>query len=98
MNVDFIQKLKRIFLEVLAAAFMTFGAVGVITTAVSISSAYKDTPGHKPVDRGFSGRPPYALAIGTALILGMAFYFNGHACRMRRDQVELPPVTTSDPK
>ena len=97
MNVSFVQKLKRFFFEALAAAFMAFGAVGVVTT-VSAAATFKSAPAHKPADRGLAGLPPYALAIGTALILGMAFYFNGHACRMRRDQIELPPVTTSDPE
>lgn len=79
-----LQKMKRIFLEAFSAAFLTFGAIGVLNTITSIKAHFTEAA-HKGVGGGFNERLSTSVWIlVTVVLLGIAFYVSHHARRLRR--------------
>lgn len=79
--------MKRVLFEALAATFMTLGAVGVLITLGSTKNLFDKLVLHGPTMNRHTVDALISTTIGflsAACILGIAFYFNGLAGRLRR--------------
>ena len=74
-----------------SAAFLTFGAIGVVGAIESIKVHFSETA-DKGVGGGLAERiPPLAWILVSVSLLGIAFYVSHHARRMRRTGSVSPP-------
>jgi hypothetical protein len=93
LSTSVLQNMKRILLEAFSAVFLTFGAISVLVTVGSISADFKGLPLHKGQRGGLLDRLPTPVwGVTTVLLLGIAFYINSHARRLRSHHSESPPM------
>jgi hypothetical protein len=89
-------KMKRIFFEVVSAAFLACGAVGVVGAIESIKVDFSKKA-HKGSGVGLAERiPTWEWILVSVVLLSVAFHVSHHARRLRRTGSRSPHPGKTD--